>query len=483
MSTSNSLFVSRILLILILPSGVFAVVFVVPVRAEEIFSFHGQLKNETAYRYVEPAAFTKILNLARLEGRYAPSERFKVTAILRAYYDAVYDVESIDNIAPRKQPRTIVSEDLSDEQIQALRIENLRDVDIIQQDTELREAYVDILSNRFDLRIGRQIVRWGVVEGARVTDEINPLDFQEYILREIQDRYIPLFMVKGDIYRDPYAFELIWIPQLEFHRPAPRGSEWEQFQILPELEKPPQTFRNSEWAGRLSRSFAGWDLSVSYFFTWDDFPANFRSVSNLDEFGEEPEVAFTPRHERLRIFGGTASRGIGAFVLNGELAYVRGKLFGTRFGRFDPATGRIDVGNVPVGTTLGEVQRDYLKWAFSVDFRLFKTAVSLQMQQAFIQGYRTDIIQDRLDTIVSLFARREVQFTPWTLELLTIYFINESEILIRPKAMYRLSDASMVTLGADIFEGNIGGPLPGEFNFVGFFKNNDRIYMELTYNF
>jgi hypothetical protein len=483
MSTSNSLLVSRILLILILPSGMLGIILVMPARAEEVFSLHGQLKNETAYRYIEPAAFDKILNLVRLETHYVPSETFKMTAILRSYYDAVYDFESIDNISPRKQPRTIVSENLNDEQIRALKINNLRDVEIVQKKTELREAYLDILTHRLDLRIGRQIVRWGVVEGARVTDEINPLDFQEYILREIQDRYIPLFMVKADFYADPYAFELIWIPELKFHRPAPRGSEWEQFQVLPEIRNPSKTFPNSEWAFRVSRSLAGWDLSLSYFYTWDDFPANFRTVENPINFGDPPNVVFTPRHERLRIFGTTASRGIGSLVLNGEFAYVQNKFFGLRFGRFDPATGLLDPTSVTIGVDQGEVKRDYLKWALSVDFRLFKTAISLQVQEQWIPRYRTDIIQHELETIFSLFARREILFTPWTLELLAIYFVNATEALVRPKAMYRLSDSALLTLGADIFEGQIGGPLPGEFNFVGFFRNNSRIYMELTYNF
>jgi hypothetical protein len=450
--------------------------------AQETLTFHGQLRNETAYRYVNPSAFTKILNLARLEARYTPSSSVQLTALVRTFYDAVYDFEEIDNVVPRKNPRTILSEDLTAEEIRALRIQNLREIEIEQKETELREFYLDLFFPRLDLRIGKQIVRWGVVEGSRVIDEINPLDFQEFILREIQDRYIPLWMIKADFYLDPNTLEILWIPDLEFHKPASVGSEWEQFQELQGLKEPPQTFRNSEWAIKAMRQIGGWDTSLSYFYTWDDFPSAFRTVFGLGEFGVSPEVAFNPRHTRLHIVGTTLSKGIESLVFNGEFAFVRGKMFGTRFGRFNPVTGLPD-GQEELTLTLGELKRDYWKYALSVDWRLLGADLSLQVQQQYILGYQSEIIQDRIDTVWGLFIRREFFYGRLLLEMLTIYFVNDRDLLIRPKATYQINDAFKVAVGADIFHGEIGGPLPGEFHFVGFFKNNDRIYVELTYSF
>lgn len=472
-----------LLVVILMASGGAVFLILSEASAEEVFSFHGQLKNETAYRYVQPASFTKILNLARLEARYFPTSFFQVTALVRSYYDAVYDVQQIDSIVPRTNPRTILTANLTrPEEVEALEIDNLRNVEIVQRKTELRELYFDLFLKRLDLRIGRQIVRWGVVEGARVTDEINPLDFQEFILREVQDRYIPLWMAKADFYLNPTFLEILWIPDLEFHRPAPRGSEWEQFQNLPELEEPSQTFRNSEWAVKVARPIGGWDLSLSYFYTWDDFPSAFRTVFGLGEFGISPELAFNPRHTRLHIVGGTFSKGVGSMAFNGEAAYVQGKMFGTRFGRFNPATGQVEGGET-LQLTLGEIKRDYLKYAFSVDFDLFATDWSFQIQQQYILGHQPEIIQDRLDTVLALFIRREALHSRLLLEMLTIYFINDREALIRPKGTYQLTDSFKIALGADIFEGEIGGPLPGEFNFIGFFKNNDRVYAEFTYSF
>ncbi len=446
---------------------------------EEVFSFSGEVKNETAFRVVRPVSFTKILNLLRLEGRYIPNSKLQVTARLRSFYDFVYDFQTIDSISPRRNPRTILSDNPTEEELERIDINNLRDAQSLQKDTELREFFVDLMFRSVDLRIGRQIVRWGVLEGARITDEINPLDLHEFILREVQDRYIPLWMVKADFYHGINKTELLWIPDLEFHRPAKPGSEWEQLQRLENLEEPAQNFKNSEWAIRTALPLGQWDVSFSYFYTWDDFPSAFRTIFDLGQFGVPPGVNFDPRHTRLHILGGSFSKGFQTFVFNSEIAYIHGKQFGTRLGNFNPDSGRFE-GTV---LTLGEKERDYLKYGIGFDFRFLGWETSWMAIQQFIINHQSDIIQDETDTLFSLFFRKEFQSSRLAFETLILYFVNDIETLIRPKATYRINNNVNLAFGADIFEGEIGGPLPGNFNFVGFFKNHDRVYVEISYGF
>lgn len=244
----------------------------------------------------------------------------------------------------------------------------------------------------------------------------------------------------------------------------------------------PRTFRNSEAAIRLSGPVGQWDLSLSYFYTWDDFPSAFRTVGDLGEFGISPEVIFNPRHTRVHIFGTTFSKGFPDFVVNGEAAYNIGKVFGTRIGRFNPATGTLE-GADRLTLNLGELKRNFFKYGLSVDFRLAGFDLSLMAFQQYILDYQPEIIQDRLDTFLSLFMRRTFSADSTIFEFLVIHFINDAETLIRPKWTYRVSNRVKWSFGADIFEGEIGGPLPGEFHFIGFFKNHDRIYIEISYGF
>ncbi|MBI1824340.1 MAG: hypothetical protein HYR80_09550 [Nitrospirae bacterium] len=437
----------------------------------------GYLRNETAFRVVTPTGFDKILNILHLEGHYRIAPKIQLSGRIRAFYDAVYDVESVDVVSPRKGPETILLDQLSPEQVSKLDSNNVRDVEIVKDRVELKELYLDMNFQNFDLRIGRQIVRWGVVEGARVTDEINPLDFYELILRDIDDRYIPLFMIKGDLYLGSNTFEGIIIPEVRGHRPAPRASEWEQFRFLPDLEKPkqpysdfPKNIENTEVALKYTRVFSGFELSASYFYTWDDFPSSFRSIAGSGEFALSPSVDFRPKYNRLRIYGTTFSKTFPGFVLNAEAAYVSGKVFGARLGD-------------GVLTNEGEVQRDYVKYAVGMDLYFLGMDVSPAAIQQYILGYQNEIIQDKIDTVGALFVRKEFIHNVWSANLLLLYFLNDKDWLIRPKTIYNITDRLRVSFGVDIFEGKIGTGLPGEFHFVGFFDNNDRIFWDVTYSF
>lgn len=443
----------------------------------EDLTWGGYLRNETAFRFVSPTGFDKILNILHLEGRYRLAPKIQLAGRLRAFYDAVYDVESIDVVSPRKGPDTILVDQLTAEQVAELNSDNVRDVHVVKDRIELKELYLDVNFQNFDLRIGRQIVRWGVVEGARVTDEINPLDFYELILRDIDDRYIPLFMIKGDLYLGSNTFEGILIPEVRGHRPAPKGSEWEQFRLLPNVEKPAQPYEDfpknidhTEAAFKYTRVFSGFELSASYFYTWDDFPSSFRSIAGLGEFGLAPSVDFTPKYNRLHIYGTTFSKTFPGFVFNAEAAYVDGKVFGTRFG--DALT-----------ATQGEIQKDYVKYAVGMDLYLLGMDVSPAAIQQYIIDYENSIIQDKFDTVGAVFIRREFIHNLWTGNLLVLYFFNDKDWLIRPRTFYNITDRLRLSFGVDIFEGKIGTGLPGEFHFVGFFDNNDRIFWDITYSF
>ncbi len=444
---------------------------------KEHMSWGGYFRNETAFRIVRPAAFTKVRSILQLENRYRLPGGMSLSGRGRCFYDHVYDIESVSVIHPRKGPEQILGGNLDDAAVAAIRSENVRDVEIVQNRCELKELYLDAGIDHIDIRIGKQIVRWGVVEGARVTDEINPLDFYELILRDIDDRYIPLFMLKTDFYFGRDSLETLFIPEHRGHRPAPRRTQWEQFRELPGLVKPkdawqdfPHHLDNAEYAFRYKHVFTGFELSLSYFSTWDDFPASFRTIEGLGLFAANPEVNFKPDFTRLNIYGTTFSITLPNLIFNAEAAYVDGKHFGARLGE-------------GINTVAGELQSDYAKYAIGIDTHFLGIDVSPALIQQYIIDYDDRIMVDRIDTVAALFLRKELLHNIWTLNLLAIYFINNKDMLIRPRSDYNLSDRLRFSFGVDVFEGKIGTGLPGEFNFAGFFDNNDRIFWEITYSF
>jgi hypothetical protein len=444
-------------------------------------TLNGYVRNETAIRLTKPVGLVKVLNIVNLEPRYSFGPRAQLTSRVRGYYDAAYDLVDIDTISPRKGPESILSGEIdTPEEVEAVKIANLRNVEMRRQGIELKEFYLDLHFRVVDIRAGKQIVRWGVVEGARVTDEINPLDFQEFILREVNDRYIPLWMLKTDLYWGDTTLEGLWIPDLQTHEPAAKESEFEQFRFLPGMIRPAKTVKNSEWALKLSRLIGGWDLSASYFDTWDDFPVAFRTLDVAPQFGTSLDVTFTPRVGRLKIYGVTLSTNVGRTILNAEAAWVQDKFFGTRFSQTD-TTGTI--------ITLGEAQSDLFKYAVGLDFTLFATEWSFSVLQHRIIDWIPIMIQDRIDTVYSVFVRKGLMHDRMTVQALVLFFQNDVEWLARPRMEYAVTERVKLSTGLDLLRGSISDakpgqePLPGQFHFVGFFKNNSRVYFELQYSF
>ncbi|MHB8482128.1 MAG: DUF1302 family protein [Nitrospiria bacterium] len=417
----------------------------------------GYYKIEVAYRYPQNAAVSKFLHLFQLELHTYFSDKIRLTSIGRVIYNSVYDFESFFEVNPvrpefKRTPAEIAG------------------FGPIRTDSELREFYLDWTGQLVDFRIGKQIVRWGLIEGFRITDEINPLDFREFILREVGDRYIPLWMVKGNFYIHDMNLETLFIPDLTFNRPADPGTEWEEFQIPPGTETPTNSPMNWEWGVRLSENIQGWDSSVSYFYAWDDFPAAFRGA-----FGNQSALTFQPRYTRLHTFGFSTTKNISGTVAGIEAAYVHGKYFETGFDT--NGNGVLDSGD-----TFGEVSQDYFKYGLSMDVNWLDSDITFQYSQTILPKYDPTMLADQVESGGSLFIRKEMLNGRVIPQFFVLYFFNHNEALIRPRIDYKWSDTIKLSFGGDLFSGQRQTDLNADFPFIGFFKDHDRIYVEFKYS-
>ena len=57
---------------------------------------------------------------------------------------------------------------------------------------ELREAYLSYTKGNLDLRVGRQIVIWGVADALRLTDCVSPIDYTEFLAQDYDDIRMPV---------------------------------------------------------------------------------------------------------------------------------------------------------------------------------------------------------------------------------------------------------------------------------------------------
>lgn len=438
----------------------------------------GYLKNETAYRFDEPRSITKIRNIFALNAQYSIGRSAKLTASGWAYYDLAYDLFDYETIAGRfvrDEPQPLVF------------VENLQQ----EKDSpvaEIREFYLDVYTDKMDIRAGKQFVVWGVLEGMRIVDEINPMDFRELINLDLLDYRIPLWTLKIDYYGDSASYQMLWIPDLKFHKPAPPGSEWELLQEVPNTTFPDShDLSNSEFGFKVTKDVFNAEITLSYFYTWDDFPAIFRTL----DLNAPNDPVFFPTYTRINMYGATFSKPIGATILKGEFAYVPDKYFGL--------SNDVDVNNDGFLDSNGEVQKKHIRWGLGVDFNVWGTDFSPAVAQWIILDYEDGILQDKYDTSFALFMRKPLPERSMVLQMLLIKLINMNEMYVKPKATFNVTDRFQISVGFDLFYGPksvLGVPASGGIvagldlgivqqsaQFFGNFHDNDRIFFEFKYTF
>jgi hypothetical protein len=402
----------------------------------------GYLKNETAYRIHKPRELVKVKNLlfGEMSGKISEAASFKLSG--RVWYDAVFDLT--DNFPSG------VGEDQ-------------------KLEAQLRDSFLDLSIGRIDLRVGRQQVVWGESLTLFVADVVNAKDLREFILPEFAHIRIPQWAAEMHYFQGPLSVEGVWIPVLEFNQVGVDGSEFEWAGpplpegaeiVIQDTQEPPNKLENSEAGLRILALIRGWDLGFFSFYTYDDFPALFRTI-RYEPVTLRPIVTYSPRHTRLFIIGGTLSKAVSDTVLRAEFAYHRKKFF--------PVS--------DLGDEDGIIRRDLMEYLLGLDQSLGKGAdMNLEFYQKRIFSPAEGLAEDHsasyliLRVAAGFWNRRIIP------ELLGAFRLGEKDFMIRPKIGWEPRGDLQFFLGADLFDGHEKGQF-------GQFEKKDRVYLEAKYSF
>lgn len=230
----------------------------------------------------------------------------------------------------------------------------------------LREWYVDYIGGPVQVRVGRQQVQWGKVDGRQILDMVHGVDYTRWPLGASTNPFfpseywrIPKFMTNIQYFMSdvPYVgdcqFQFLWIPDFEpswvnwwpYIRSAPFQFNPAAYSALPKstggslvlpgptiidmdeidsrvsmnpLRNPAKNWENSE-IGFMAKMFkGGWDVSLHYLWAWDDMPTTFwdfrqeKRFLTIDppgpgsiqqEIAPEISIALQPRYTRVHKFG------------------------------------------------------------------------------------------------------------------------------------------------------------------------------------
>ncbi|MCX5702882.1 MAG: hypothetical protein NT066_00050 [Candidatus Omnitrophica bacterium] len=450
----------------------------------------GYLKNETALRTAHGFdEFMKESNIAQLEAEYKFNDNIQLFTILRWFYDSVYDIED---------KYSLLVESKSNQKLQQP-----------EKQQWLRECYLDLLTDKLDMRLGKQQVVWGTADGVRILDIVNPLDYTEWTLKDYIDSRIPLWMInaEGKLLMNG-QLQLLLIPDYQPNYYAPAGAPFTlrtvQLTALPPTrgttvstisQKPARNFENTKVGLRWRHIIEGhaFEYTLNYLNTYDFASSAYTDVAPvIMMIGGVPTViganVFTTRRaERIQVFGGTFSKtitegvmlpGLGkGWTLRGELAYISGGAM--NFGIDANAKGTVDVDQY--NYVLGFDKSFFTNWQFSFQFiqmwalQKEKATGFLKPQYTLLNGATRGPL-DKVETILTLMLATDFLHEKLKPQILILYG-DDRDWRISPKVSYEISDQWLATAGLHFFEGK------EQYLNGGQFDKNDQVFLELKYTF
>jgi len=449
--------------------------------------FAGYLKNETALRMAHGFdEFMKEANIVQLETEYKFNDHIQFFSILKWFYDSVYDLESKYDRDPKWESKSN------------------KKIKYPEKLQWLRECYLDVLTNRLDLRLGKQQVVWGTADGVRILDIVNPLDYREWTLKDYIDSRIPLWMInaEGKILMNG-QLQLLLIPDYEPNYYAPSGAPFTLRTVRLGAEattkvttktidqKPARDFEHTKIGLRWRNIIEGHALeyTLNYLHTYDFASSAYTAFSGGTAF-------VTRRAEQVDIFGGTFSKtitegilvpGLGkGWTLRGEFAYIKGGAMNygqsgakNAFTGVDASiSGAVDVNQY--NYVLGFDRTFFTNWQFSFQF-IQMIAQNTEKPPTFNKNLYTLLNGatrgplDKVETMLTLMLATDFLHEKLKPQILILYG-DDNDWRVSPKVSYEISDQWLVTAGLHFFEGK-------EIYLNGQFDKNDEVFLELKYTF
>ncbi|MDR2371454.1 MAG: hypothetical protein LBD71_08235 [Treponema sp.] len=325
----------------------------------------------------------------------------------------------------------------------------------------LDEAWLDWGAGGFSLRLGRQLVSWGVADGLILTDVVCPQNLSAFAGLGFAGSRIAVDGVRLRYSFQTLAFEAVWLPLFCPARlPGKDDPLYPLFYpssvnmggtALPAAVRdaaPPRTVADGEYGLRISLYSSAADFFVMGFYGWNDIP--FMGKNLTGGLPAPTGLELLPAYERTVTAGAGAGIPAGEFLLRLETAWTAGG----RYERPSADTAAILGG----GRTETPVEKQNLKLLAGLDWNPSVWSLSAQ--------YYEDLLPDALSggterrwrkngaslRIARSFFRETLDLSAWCyLDLLD--FDSAGGV----SAEYALTDALSLSLGSDFFSGGVDG--------------------------
>jgi len=331
---------------------------------------------------------------------------------------------------------------------------------------EIRDFYLEFRGRRGLVRLGKQQIAWGRLDGIKVLDLVNPQEFREFILDEFSQSRITLWSAYIDYSLGNWRAELAVIPDgtghaipepgAWFELTAPRfrfGADPGQAGLPVTTVKPGHSFDETGAGLRLSRQVGNTELAMLAYTGMDPEP-----LGRVLATGGTPQLE---RYFRRRdVAGFSVDTGLGRAVLRAEYAYQPSRVFNLR---------------APDG--LDTVELDQHRGAIGLDVDgPLGVFINVQYLIDTIRDAPGALVRPARDRVATLFVRKAFGYDRLVLEARWYHSLTDADDLTRFGVDYALNDSTSIRFAAEQFRGTPAG-------LFGQFADRDRITLGIRHTF
>lgn len=327
--------------------------------------------------------------------------------------------------------------------------------------TEIREAYVTLSFDSFDLKIGRQITTWGVGDLLFINDAF-PKDWTSLLSgRPLQYLKIGAASIKIGMYSDLFDTDLIITPHFEedvlpdgrklyYYAPPPPPGITSTEKVLPDEEA-----SNPELSLKVSKYIGETDISLYAHRTFWREPHARVNGTTMEIF-----------YPRLDIYGATVQRSIGGWMAKFEGGYYQSR--------------RDESGSDPL------IKNSETRYLIALEKELF-TDFNFSYQY-YVEAMNN---HERYEATLPAGSVKRDERRRVSAVRLTIYMLHQTltmslytqlghtdeDYFVNPELKYMITDNLYAAIGANVFGGT------DDYTMFGQYDSNDNVYTQMRYSF
>ncbi|MBI2498001.1 MAG: hypothetical protein HYV75_08875, partial [Opitutae bacterium] len=329
--------------------------------------------------------------------------------------------------------------------------------------TTLREGYLDAVRGAWDVRLGRQIITWGVGDLVFIND-VFPKDYAAFFSgRPLEYLKRGVDAIDVNYQSDTLSAELVVVPAGLFTPdhlpPRERFSQFDPFPALPRTtDEPAARHSNTEAALRLHATWGETELAVyAYRGFW-----RAGAFAPDDPAAPTRAIRFFPR---LGVLGASARRGGLGGVWSAEIGYYDS--------RDDPRGDNPAIENSQFRFLIAHQRQLATDFTASIEYY----GEWMQDHAAYRRAVPTGFPASReLRDLVGVRLTKLLRYQTLKFSLFTFYSPAAHDFFANPEVSYQFSDRFSATLGGNIF----GGPAQ---TFFGMLGHNDDAYLSARFSF